>query len=190
MQHWSNQRERLHGPCLSPASLKAPITLLLEAPSLPYQITNEHNSWQWFDSVKEDYSFALTRIDTVYNSLVDTRGQHPMFDAPSRAKGQGLSYIIIKDLASSLEQRGLRPSTSRKDRREILKFKPDTWARVFKTAAKKALLLFLLYLPIATVQSSHSSREFAVSNGSPGCKQVLKRRKAHFLEGDCICWAD
>ena len=64
---------------------------------------------------------------------------------PSRAKGQGLSYIIIKDGVLP-ERGGLRPSTSRKDRRDILKFKPDTRAGVLKTAAKKALLLFLLYL--------------------------------------------
>ena len=38
--------------------------------------------------VKEDYSFALTRIDTVYNSLVDTRvGGIPCLTPPSRAKG-------------------------------------------------------------------------------------------------------
>lgn len=41
MQHWSNQQERdhFHWCCLLLASLKAPITLLLEIPSLPYQIT-------------------------------------------------------------------------------------------------------------------------------------------------------
>ncbi|MEJ1272300.1 apoptosis antagonizing transcription factor [Cricetulus griseus] len=49
-------------------------------------------------SVKEDYSFALTRIDIVCNSLVDTQaGVATRLTSPSSAEGKAPPYIIIKD---------------------------------------------------------------------------------------------
>lgn len=131
--------------------------------------------------VKEDYSFALTRIDTVYNSLVDTRvGSIPCLTPPSRAKGQGLSYIIIKD--------GVQPGARGPEAFHLQKGQKgnsqvQTWhlGQSFKNGCKKRhCSCFFCISRIATVQSSHSSREFAVSNGSPGCKQVLKREKSTF----------
>lgn len=106
-------------------------------------------------SVKEDYSFALTQIDTVYNLLVDTWAVSHVWP-PISAEGKGPPYIIIKDGVLHRERRLGAASSSnvRMDKANILKFKPETRAGVLNWVEKKALLSFLLFFSdFVTVES-------------------------------------
>lgn len=59
----------LNGCPLLTASLRFLVRLFIKRlPLFLIRLQDKHNSWCWFWSlVKEDYSFALTQIDTVYN---------------------------------------------------------------------------------------------------------------------------
>lgn len=177
MQHWSNryEREQYFRWChLSPVSLKAPITLLLEAPSLPYQITEWTSLMAVIWSlVKEDYSFALTRIDTVYNLLVGAQAGNTTWLTPSSAEGKRPPYVIIKDGVQHRDRRhgAFLLGNVRKDKGYMLKSTPAAWVRVPKLGWKENSDTVSLYFSwFAACSVLHNSREFAFSNWSLGSK--------------------
>lgn len=116
-------------------------------------------------SVKEDYSFALTRIDIVYNSLVDTQGVLPRAWPPSAVLEGKDPHISSLKMAPSTDRRS-RPSSSnsRKDKRNTQAQARDL-LQTLKTGLKRKHYCWAFAFPVCCCSASHS-REFELSNWS------------------------
>lgn len=142
--------------------------------------------------VKEDYSFALTRIDTVYNLLVDAREGGITRLTPQQCWRERTPYIIIKDGV----QHGARGpgvfllQKRQKGQRE--RSQVQTWhlGQSFKIWLQRKHCSHFFHISwFAGLQSSQFWR-ICVLKFKPWFQSGCRERKAHFLERDCRCWTD